>query len=202
MKGIRRTRPRPPNVAKALQRDQLRAAVDAMGETMRDSRDRALLLLGFAGAFRRSELVGLDLADLRRTTHGLVANLRRSKTDPFAAGRNVIITAIEGLPCPVAALERWLAVSGITEGPIFRPVTRHGHVAKERLSAEAVAIVLRQRLSAVGINSQGYSGHSLRAGYVTDAADHGVPTWKIRRQTGHASDGMLGRYIRMNVTSF
>jgi integrase len=196
MKGIRRTRSRPPKAAKALQRDQLLAAVDAMGETPRDTRDRALLLLGFAGAFRRSELVGLDVSDLTRASHGLVITLRRSKTDPIALGRNVVIALGEGRHCPAAALERWLAVSNITAGPIFRPVTRHGHVAQERLSGEAVAIVLRQRLAAAGMNSQGYAGHSLRAGYVTDAVHRGMPTWGIRRQTGHRSDAMLARYIR------
>jgi integrase len=201
MRGIRRTRSRPPNAAKALLKDQLFSVVDAMGETPRDTRDRALLLLGFAGAFRRSELVGLDFADLTRASHGLVITLRRSKTDPMAIGRNVVIAHGEGRYCPVAALERWLAVANITAGPIFRPVTRHGHVTQERLSGEAVAIVLRQRLTAVGINSQGYSGHSLRAGYVTDAVQRGMPTWRIRRQTGHASDGMLARYIRCAALS-
>ena len=98
--------------------------------------------------------------------------------------------------CPVTALEMWLAAAGIEDGPIFRPVDRHGHVASERLSGEAVSMVVKERLADSGMDPTGYSGHSLRAGFATSAAQAGIPSLKIRAQTGHVSDAMLARYIR------
>lgn len=94
------------------------------------------------------------------------------------------------------ALHEWLDVAGITEGPIFRPVNRHGVIANVALSAQAVALVVKDRAKVVGLDSERYAGHSLRAGLVTSAAQLGVSSWKIRQQTGHASDAMLSRYIR------
>jgi integrase len=96
----------------------------------------------------------------------------------------------------VAALEDWLSVSAIGDGPIFRPVDRQGRIGANRLSGEAVALIVRARIAAIGIDPSGFSGHSLRAGFATSAAQAGVSTLKIRAQTGHASDAMLGRYIR------
>jgi integrase len=111
-------------------------------------------------------------------------------------GRKVGIPFARGKACPVLALDAWLNVSGITEGSLFRPVNRHGHVGDVRLSGEAVAIVVKERAEAVGLDPNRYSGHSLRAGLATSAATAGVASWKIRQQTGHTSDAMLGRYIR------
>jgi integrase len=96
----------------------------------------------------------------------------------------------------VAALDAWLAASGIDEGAIFRPVDRHGRVQNGRLSGEAVSIVVRERVAAAGRDQRGYSGHSLRSGLATSAAQSGVPAWRIKAQTRHASDAMLARYIR------
>jgi hypothetical protein len=98
--------------------------------------------------------------------------------------------------CPVAALDAWLDFAHIGEGPVFRPVTRRGRVLPYRLSSEAVALIVKQRSTAVASNGARYSGHSLRAGFVTSAAIAGVPVWKIKAQTGHASEAALGRYIR------
>lgn len=111
-------------------------------------------------------------------------------------GQKIGIPYGRGRWCPVAALEAWLAVSGISEGPIFRPVDRHGRVRDCRLSGEAVGEIVRERVSAAGLNPAGYSGHSLRAGLATSASQVGVPTWKIRAQTRHTSDAMLARYVR------
>ena len=94
------------------------------------------------------------------------------------------------------AFERWLTVAGIDEGPVFRPVDRHGRVAADRLSGEAVSMVVKERVAAAGINHTDFSGHSLRAGFATSAAQAGVSSLRIRAQTGHASDAMLARYIR------
>ena len=196
MQGIKRTRRSAKREAKPLLRDDLLMVLDAMGDALKDLRDRALLLIGFAGALRRSELVGLDAADVEHVRQGIVLHLRRSKTDQEGQGRRIGIPFGRGRWCPVAALDGWLAASGISEGPIFRPVDRHGHIHSTRLSGEAVSLVVRERAADAGLDPLRFSGHSLRAGLATSAAQAGVPTWRIRSQTRHASDAMLARYIR------
>ena len=196
LRGIKRTRGIAQREAKPLLREDLFLALDAMGDAVKDARDRALLLIGFAGGFRRSELVGLDCADLEHVRQGLVITIRRSKTDQEGAGRKIGVPLGRTRHCPVLALDRWLAVSRIETGPVFRPVDRHGHVASERLSGEAVSLIVKERVTAAGIDPIGFSGHSLRAGLATSAVQAGVSTFKIRGQTGHASDAMLARYIR------
>ena len=140
--------------------------------------------------------MGLNCDDVERVRQGLIVTLRRSKTDQEGAGRKVGIPFGRTRHCPVLALDRWLAVSGIEAGPIFRPVDRHGRVASERLSGEAVSLIVKERVAAAGIDPAGFSGHSLRAGFATSAVQAGVSTLKIRSQTGHASDAMLARYVR------
>lgn len=170
--------------------------LDATGDGLKDLRDRALLLVGFAGALRRSELVGLDVGDIEQVHQGIVLRLRRSKTDQDGQGRKIGIPFGRGRWCPVAALDGWLTASGITEGPIFRSVDGHGHVQGARLSPAAVSSVVRERVAAAGFDPVRYSGHSLRAGFATSAAPAGIASWIIRRQTRHASDQMLARYVR------
>lgn len=196
LRGIRRRRGHASDQAKPLLRDDLFAVLDSLGSGMKDIRDRALLLVGFAGGFRRSELVALDIADIEPDRQGLIITIRRSKTDQYGEGRRIGIPHGRSRHCPVKTLEAWLEASGITEGPVFRRVNRHGHVLNQRLSGEAVSIVLQQRLRDIGYDPAGYSGHSLRAGFATSAAQAGASSWKIRQQTGHASDAMLARYIR------
>jgi integrase len=196
MRGIKRRFGYAQNQAQALIREDLFLALDAMGDSAKDARDRALLLIGFAGGFRRSEIVGLDVADIEIVRQGLIVHLRRSKTDQMGAGRRVGIPLGRTRFCPVSAIECWLKISGITSGPIFRPVDRHGHVSKDRLSGDAVSILVKERVAEAGLNASGYSGHSLRAGFATSAAQAGVSMLKIKAQTGHASDAMLARYVR------
>lgn len=195
-RGIKRTRGCVQREAKPLLRDDLLLVLDAMGDDLKATRDRTLLLIGFAGALRRSELVGLDVADLERVRQGIVLHLRRSKTDQDGAGRKIGIPFGRTRWCPVAALDAWLAASEIAEGAIFRPVDRHSRVQAARLSGEAVSLVVRERVAAAGLDATKFSGHSLRSGLATSAAQAGVPTWRIRAQTRHASDAMLARYIR------
>lgn len=159
-------------------------------------RDKALLLLGFAGAFRRSELVGLTVADIEQAKHGLIVQLRFSKTDQAGRGRKVAIPYARGSVCPVLALQQWLDIAGIKDGPIFHGVSRHGLISDSAITAQAVALIVKERAEAVGLDPAKFSGHSLRAGLVTSAAKLGVSGWKIRQQTGHKSDAMLARYIR------
>jgi len=195
LRGIRHTHGSAQRqVAPAVKEDVLAMVANLHG--MKGIRDKALLLIGFAGAFRRSELVSLTVADIEQAKQGLVIHLRRSKTDQDGRGRKIAIPFARGAVCPVLALQEWLEASGISEGPIFRPVNRHGAIADAALSAQAVALVVKQRAKGVGLDPERYAGHSLRAGLVTSAAQLGVSSWKIRQQTGHASDAMLSRYIR------
>ncbi|RWC59491.1 site-specific integrase [Mesorhizobium sp.] len=196
MRGIKRSRGTAQIEAKPLLRDDLFLALDRMGDDAKSVRDRALLLIGFAGGFRRSELIGLDVVDIEHARQGLIIHLRRSKTDQLGAGRKIAVPFGRTHRCPVGALDQWLSLSSAKTGPLFRCVNRHGHVIDQRLSGEAVALVLKERLRATGIDPAGYSGHSLRAGFATSAAMAGASSWKIRAQTGHASDAMLARYIR------
>jgi integrase len=200
LRGIKRSRGIAQRQAKPLLREDLFQVLDAMGvklpTSVKDARDRALLLIGFAGGFRRSELVGLDFADIERVRQGLIITLRRSKTDQEGAGRKIGLPFGRTRHCPILALDNWLAVSGIDAGPVFRPVDRHSRIASARLSGEAVSLVVKERVAAAGMDAAGFSGHSLRAGFATSAAQAGVSTLKIRAQTGHSSDAMLSRYVR------
>jgi integrase len=170
--------------------------VAALPDGLLGVRDRALLLVGFAGAFRRSELVSLDRPDLEFTKDGLTVMLRRSKSDQEGQGRKV------GIPygsnpetCPVRALQAWLEAAAITDGPVFRGVTRHGKV-QGRLSGYAVALIVKRYAAVGGLDPSRYAGHSLRAGLATAAAIGGASERSIMNQTGHKSITMVRRYIR------
>ena len=196
MRGIRRVYGIAQRQARPLLRDVLFAVLEAMGDRPKDVRDRAMLLLGFAGGFRRSELCALDREDLQPVRQGLIFTLRRSKTDQEGAGRKIGIPLGRTAYCPVTAVERWIDVARVVAGPLFRPIDRHGRISASRLSGEAVSLIVRERVAAAGFDPAGYSGHSLRAGFATSAAMAGISSAKIRLQTGHASDAMLARYVR------
>lgn len=196
LRGIRRMHGTPQREARPVLREDLFAILDCMGDRLKDKRDKALLLLGFAGAFRRSELVGLNIADIEHVRQGIITSLHRSKTDQEGRGRKVGIPHGRTRWCPIMHLTDWLDHAGVNEGPIFRRINRHAQISNQRLSAEAVSIIVKERAEAAGFDPETYSGHSLRAGLATSAASVGTPTWKIRQQTGHASDAMLSRYIR------
>jgi integrase len=180
--------------------------------TLAGARDRALLLVDFAGCFRRSELVALDVADVALEPEaGLIVSLRRSKTDQEAKGdTRGIPYGVHPATCPVRALEAWLATGGITDGPIFRPVTRYGTVRPERLTPQSVALVVKRAVTAARaaaieagnawlaqtLDPRYYAGHSLRAGFITSAAAAGVSESDIMRQSGHARADTLRKYIR------
>ena len=196
MRGIRRAHGASQRQAKPLLREDLFVVLAAMGDRPKDLRDRALLLSGFAGGLRRSELSAINCMDTERVREGIVLTIRRSKTDQDGVGRRIGIPFGRTIHCPARALENWLRAARIEEGPVFRPVDRHGRVMVGRLSGEAVSLIVRERMAAAGFDPTGYSGHSLRAGFATSAARAGVSTFKIRQQTGHASDAMLSRYVR------
>jgi integrase len=196
LRGVKRSRGTEQREAKPLLRGDLFLVLDAMGERLKDARDKALMLVGFAGGFRRSELVRLDCVDIETVRQGIVVRLRWSKTDQTGEGRKIGVPRGRTRWCPVSALDQWLSRSGISEDAVFRPIDRHGRIQANRLSGEAVSLVVKERVETTGIDPAGYSGHSLRAGLATSAAQAGVSTWKIRAQTGHSSDAMLSRYIR------
>jgi integrase len=196
LRGLKRIKGTAQHQATPLIKEDLFVVLEATGARLKDVRDRALLLLGFAGGFRRSELIGLNCDDVVPVRQGLEVTLRRSKTDQHGAGRKIGIPHGRGKWCPVMALEQWRIASDITEGALFRPIDRHHRVGPKRLSGEGVCLIVKELVRGAGIDPTGYSGHSLRAGLATSAAQAGVSTWKIRQQTGHASDAMLARYIR------
>ncbi|MEL7232215.1 MAG: tyrosine-type recombinase/integrase [Pseudomonadota bacterium] len=196
LRGIKRVKGTAQDQACPLLHDDLFILLDALGDDPRAHRDRALLLIGWASGFRSSELVGIDLADVDEVREGLVLHLRRSKTDQAGQVRKIGIPLGRTRHCPVAALSGWLGVLPADDGPIFCPVDRHGNVHPDRLRSDAVSTILRNRLANAGIAPNGYSGHSLRSGLATSAIKAGVPTHKVRAQTGHASDLMLSRYVR------
>ncbi|WP_414464481.1 site-specific integrase [Hyphomicrobium sp. DY-1] len=199
LRGIARTRGRPAQAATPLLRDDLFKVLDRFANaSAKNSRDRALLLTGFAGWFRRSELIGLDVADLEFASQGVIATVRHSKTDQRSAGQQVAIPYGSTTHCPVQALQCWLQMLATDTGALFRPINRHGAISNERLSAAAVSNIIKKRLAAADINPIGYSAHSLRSGFATSAAIAGTPLWKIRMQTRHATNKGVARYIRPN----
>jgi site-specific recombinase XerD len=196
-RGVRRTLGTAQRQVRPLTVPELRTMFQGLGTDLGGCRDRALLLLGFAGALRRSELVGLDVADITEGSDGLTVHLRRSKTDQEGAGRTMGVPfGSNPITCPVRAWRAWLELSGITEGAAFRSVDRHGHIGPTRLSGQAVALVLKRHAGRAGLEPGELAGHSLRAGLATSAAAPGVPERVIALQTGHKGTAMLRRYIR------
>lgn len=177
----------------------LKADITAMVEDLSGligARNKALLLVGFAGAFRRSELVAINCTDVSFVDQGMIVHIRRSKTDQAGEGRKVAIPYARGKHCPVLALKHWLEAANISSGFVFRAVTKHGHIGEAALSPETVAVIVKKRAQAIGLDPAKFSGHSLRSGLVTSAAQAGVSPHKIQQQTGHKSLEMLSRYIR------
>jgi site-specific recombinase XerD len=196
-KGIRRALGVAQHGKAPLLTANVRLMVEQLSPALIGARDQALLVIGFAGALRRSELVALDVGDVTEREDGLVVAIRRSKTNQDGAGE------VLGLPwgsnpstCPVRSLRRWLDASGIASGPIFRPVDRHGRIAEQRLSDRAVALVVKRSAEAVGLDPRLYAGHSLRAGLITSAAEAGVPERVIMAHSRHRSIPVMRRYIR------
>lgn len=205
--GIVRSKSRRKAKAAPVLVEDLRAAVDAVpriekgpsaGEpTLLGKRDRALLLVGWAGALRRSELAALLVDDLRVSPDGLVLVVRRSKTDQEGEG------LYKGIPhgdhpmtCPVRALQSWLLAAGIDDGPVFRAVDRWGNVADDALSTDGIHRIIKRACARVGLEPSLYSGHSLRAGFITQAARAGKPERVIMRHSGHKDLKTLREYIR------
>jgi site-specific recombinase XerD len=197
MAGIRRTNGTAQTAKTPVLVDDLRRMISRLPENLLGVRDRALLLIGFSGAFRRSELVALDVADVAVTRDGLVIVIRRSKTDQEAEGRKLGIPYGSNLvTCPVRSFQDWLQQCGFTEGPLLRPVDRFSKVATVRLSGAAVAQIVKRYATAVGLKATNFAGHSLRSGLATSAAAAGASERSIMNQTGHRSVNAVRKYIR------
>ena len=195
LRGIRRTIGAAPRRKSAATADRIRAMLDACPDTVIGIRDRALLAFGFAGAFRRSELVALQVADLEEVADGYRVTIRRSKTDQTGEGAEIVVP--RGLKIrPVAAVQAWLQAAGIEDGYLFRAVHRGGHVRAWGLRGADVAEIVKQYALAAGLDPAEFSGHSLRAGFVTSAAESGASILKIQETSRHKSTDVLAGYVR------
>ena len=166
-------------------------------EDKKKFRDRSIILMGFSGGFRRNEIVSLDHDDLDFVSEGLKINLKRSKTDQFGEG------SVKGLPyfdnaqyCPVLSLKNWIQVSNISSGPLFRRFSKGSKLSENRLTDQTVALLIKKYLNLAGIDNKNYSGHSLRSGFATSAAESGAEERSIMAMTGHKSTEMVRRYIK------
>ena len=160
-------------------------------------RDRSIILIGFSGGFRRNELVSLDYDDLDFVPEGLKINLRRSKTDQFGEGFTKALPYFDSFKyCPVVSLKNWLQVSKINSGSVFRRFVKGSKLSEKRLTDQTVALLIKEYLNLAGIDSKNYSGHSLRSGFATSAAEAGVEERSIMTMTGHKSTEMVRRYIK------
>lgn len=195
--GIRRDKGTAQRGKSPILIDDIRKIVLSLPASIAGIRDKAILLVGFSGAFRRSELVSIDIEDIEFEREGMVISMKRSKTDQEGAGcKKAIPYGNHGATCPVLALREWLSTLGISEGAVFRGIDRHGRLSDKRLSGHAVARIIKRLLVSVGEDPSRFAGHSLRAGMATQAAINGASESSIMSQTGHKSVAMLRRYIR------
>jgi len=160
-------------------------------------RDRSIILIGFSGGFRRNEIVSLDYDDLDFVQEGLKINLKRSKTDQFGDGSVKALPYFENSEyCPVVSILKWIEISKINSGALFRRFTKGSKLSNNRLSDQTVALLIKKYLKLAGIDNKNFSGHSLRSGFATSAADAGVEERNIMAMTGHKSTEMVRRYIK------
>ena len=199
--GIKRRKGSIQKGKKPLLINNLKKIINAIDEhnteNIKKFRDRSIILMGFSGGFRRNEIVSLDYDDLDFVNEGLKISIKRSKTDQFGEG------SIKGLPyfdntqyCPVLSLKNWIEISRIRSGPLFRRFSKGTKLSEKRLSDQTVALLIKKYLKIAGIDSKNYSGHSLRSGFATSAAEAGVEERNIMSMTGHKSPEMVRRYIK------
>ena len=197
LQGIRRTLgTAQPGKTPLLTADLIQALAH-LPSSLAGTRDRALLLTGYTGGLRRSELAAFTVDDLAWVPEGAVLTLRRSKTDQAGQGRKVAIPrGAHAATCPVTALRQWLEAAGIASGALFRKVDRHGKAGELGLHRDSVAGILKRAVARAGFDPVGFAGHSLRAGFATQAARDGASAFDIMRQTGHRSITTVSRYVR------
>jgi site-specific recombinase XerD len=199
--GIKRRKGSAQNGKKPLLINNLKALIKAINRSNSNPiikfRDRTIVLIGFSGGFRRNEIVSLNYDDIEFVNEGMKINLRRSKTDQYGEG------FLKGVPyfdnpvyCPVISMQNWLKISEINSGPLFRRFSKGAKLKEMRLTDQTVALIIKKYLQLAGIDSKNYSGHSLRSGFATSAAEAGAEERSIMAMTGHKSTEMVRRYIK------
>ena len=199
--GIKRRKGSIQKGKKPLLINNLKKIINVINEQNIDDikkfRDRCIILVGFSGGFRRNEIVSLDYEDLDFVDEGIKISLKRSKTDQFGEG------SVKGLPyfenskyCPVVSISKWIEISKINSGPLFRRFTKGLKLSENRLTDQSVALIIKEYLNLAGIDNKDYSGHSLRSGFATSAAASGAEERSIMAMTGHKSTEMVRRYIK------
>jgi len=199
--GIKRIKGSIQNGKKPILINHLKSIINVINEQNTDeikkARDKSIVLVGFGGGFRRTELISIDHEDLEFVPEGLKIMIKRSKTDQFGEGM------MKGLPyfankeyCPVYNLKKWLELSKIKTGPIFRRFIKGSTITNDRLTDQTVVLLIKNYLNLAGIENSNYSGHSLRSGFATVAAESGADERSIMAMTGHKTTQMVRRYIR------
>ena len=199
--GIKRRKGSAQNGKKPLLINNLKVLIKAINRSKSNPiikfRDRTIVLIGFSGGFRRNEIVSLNYDDIEFVNEGMKINLRRSKTDQYGEG------FLKGIPyfdnpvyCPVISMQNWLKISKIDSGSLFRRFSKGAKLTEIRLTDQTVALIIKKYLQRAGIDSKNYSGHSLRSGFATSAADAGAEERSIMAMTGHKSTEMVRRYIK------
>ena len=199
--GIKRIKGSIQNGKKPLLINHLKLVINAINEKkikdIKKYRDKSIILIGFGGGFRRAELISIDHEDLEFVPEGVKITLKRSKTDQIGQG------IVKGLPyftnedyCPVVNLKKWLDITKIKSGPIFRRFYKGFYLTENRLTDQSVALLIKEYLCLAGIDNKNFSGHSLRSGFATVAADSGADERSIMAMTGHKTTQMVRRYIQ------
>ena len=199
--GIKRRKGSIQNGKKPLLINNLKRLINVIDQQKKEQikifRDRTIILIGFSGGFRRNEIVSLDYDDLDFVEEGLKINIKRSKTDQLGEG------SIKGLPyfdnsqyCPVVSLKNWIDIAKINSGSLFRRFSKGSRLTEKRLTDQTVALLIKEYLQLAGIENKNYSGHSLRSGFATSAAESGAEERSIMAMTGHKSSEMVRRYIK------
>lgn len=199
MAGIRRKLGTAPSKKAPATFENVRVMVDNLPGDLAGMRDKALLLVGFGGAFRRSELAGLDVEDIHFNGKEMKITVRRSKTDQEGQGKVKTIPYLAGELAgydPAAALKTWLKAADIASGPCFRKVDKWGKIGAHRLTDQVIAVVIKEAAEAAGLEPGQFAGHSLRSGYITSAALGGAQLWQIMEQSGHKSERVAMGYIQ------
>ena len=199
--GIKRRKGSLQNGKKPLLINTLKKVINAIDyknqEEIKKIRDRSIILIGFSGGFRRNELVSLNYEDLYFVQEGLKISLKRSKTDQFGHGYTKALPYFDNSQyCPVVSMSKWIEISKINSGALFRRFIKGSKLSDNRLSDQSVALIIKDYLKIAGIESRNYSGHSLRSGFATSAAESGAEERSIMAMTGHKSTEMVRRYIK------
>jgi integrase len=199
--GIKRRKGSKQNGKKPILINNLKDIINVIDKIDREEikklRDRSIILIGFSGGFRRNEIVSLNYDDLDFMSEGLKINVRKSKTDQFGEGFTKALPYFDSSQyCPVVSIKNWLNISKINSGPVFRRFVKGSKLSENRLTDQTVALLIKQYLNLAGIENKNYSGHSLRSGFATSAAESGAEERNIMAMTGHKSTEMVRRYIK------